>query len=127
VRIQGAAGQLRRGAVATFLVPVTNAGPDAAEAPRLIVEGNVDPRVAAVSAPTGWHCVRLDGATFRAECTADAAMPAGTRWFAFALVVPGAPARGEVWEFNAQVQSPTPDPVPGNNADTLRAPVHRGR
>ena len=121
-----AAGQLRRGAVATFLVPVTNAGPDAAVQPRLLIEGNVDPRVAAAAAPAGWSCVRLAGDTFRAECSANAAMAAGTRWFAFALVVPGAPSRGEAWVFEASVESATPDPVPGNNRDTLRAPA-RGR
>ena len=91
-----------------------------------MIEGNVDPRVAAAAAPSGWSCVRIAGATFRAECSSDAAMPAGTRWFAFALVVPGAPSRGEAWVFEASVASATPDPVPGNNADTLQAPA-RGR
>ena len=126
VRIVGTAGQLRRGAVATFRVPVTNAGPDAAVRPRLLIEGKVDPRVAAVAAPAGWSCVRLAGDTFRAECSGNAAMAAGTRWFAFALVVPGAPSRGEAWVFEASVASATPDPAPGNNRDTLQAPA-RGR
>ncbi|MFP7722420.1 lamin tail domain-containing protein [Lysobacter sp. A3-1-A15] len=125
VRIVGSAAHLRRGAVATFLVPVTNAGPDAAELPRLVIEANVDPRVAAAAAPPGWQCVRIAGASFRAECTADTAVVAGTRWFAFALVVPGTPSRGADWVFQASVEAATHDPVPGNNDATLLAPARR--
>ena len=82
---------------------------------------NVDARYAAVAAPSGWSCTRVqdttDGAA--ADCTRRGAMPRGVQTLAFALVVPGKPKRGTSLEFDATVSSTTTDPDPANNHDRL--------
>jgi hypothetical protein len=82
---------------------------------------NVDARYAAVAAPSGWNCTRVqdttDGAA--ADCTRRGAMPRGVQTLAFALVVPGKPKRGTELEFEATVSSTTTDPNPANNHDRL--------
>jgi predicted extracellular nuclease len=120
-------GQARRGAMAVFVVPVHNAGPDAAEQPRLVLEGNVDSRHAAVAAPEGWQCtsVRGRGVDFRAECRRDR-QAVGTAWFAFAVVDPWH-APGEPLRFSAAVDAGTYDPLPGNNHDSAEAESGRNR
>lgn len=119
-------GQAGRGAVSVFVVPVANAGPDAAEQPRLRLAGNVDSRHAAVAAPTGWQCttVRERGRDFSAECRRDR-LATGTAWFAFAVV--GRPVAGEPVRFEARVDAATADPVPGNNHDSVEIGRVRGR
>ena len=47
--------KLRRGTIATLLVPVRNAGPDAAEQVKVVLTSNVDASYAAVAAPTVNH------------------------------------------------------------------------
>ena len=121
VKLLGAALPLRRGTIATLLVPVRNAGPDAAEQVTVRLTSNVEARYAAVAAPSGWSCTRVqdttDGAA--ADCTRRGAMPRGVQTLAFALVVPGKPKRGTSLEFDATVSSTTTDPNPGNNHDRL--------
>jgi len=121
VQLLGAALPLRRGTIATLLVPVRNAGPDAAEQVTVRLTSNVEARYAAVAAPSGWSCTRVadttDGAA--ADCTRRGAMPRGVQTLAFALVVPGKPKRGTELEFEATVSSTTTDPNPGNNHDRL--------
>lgn len=121
VQLLGAALPLRRGTIATLLVPVRNAGPDAAEQVTVRLTSNVDARYAAVAAPSGWSCTRVqdttDGAA--ADCTRRGAMPRGVQTLAFALVVPGKPKRGTELEFDATVSSTTTDPNPANNHDRL--------
>ena len=121
VKLLGAALPLRRGTIATLLVPVRNAGPDAAEQVTVRLTSNVDARYAAVAAPSGWSCTRVqdttDGAA--ADCTRRGAMPRGVQTLAFALVVPGKPKRGTSLEFDATVSSTTTDPDPANNHDRL--------
>lgn len=121
VKLLGAALPLRRGTIATLLVPVRNAGPDAAEQVTVRLTSNVDARYAAVAAPNGWSCTRVqdttDGAA--ADCTRRGAMPRGVQTLAFALVVPGKPKRGTELEFDATVSSTTTDPNPTNNHDRL--------
>ncbi|RPE79647.1 lamin tail domain-containing protein [Vulcaniibacterium tengchongense] len=126
VRIEGGLLPVRKGAIATFLVPVRNAGPDAAQQARLVLEGNVAGRFAAVSAPRGWRCARADtGAGFRAECAREAALAPGTQWFAFAVTVPERPRRGAELEFAAQIGAATPDPDAGDNRDTIRVGIRK--
>jgi hypothetical protein len=128
VRLLGGALPLRRNTIATFLVPVRNAGPDAAEAATLVLEGNVDAGRAAIAAPRGWSCTRAEDTAdgFRAECSRGDALAEGVQWFAFAIVVPGRPKHGSAFEFVAEVDALTPDPELSNNRDTLT--VHpRGR
>ena len=129
VRLHGSAAKLRRGAIATFLVPVTNAGPQAAAQPTLVLEGNVAANLAAVAAPAGWSCSRVgdsdDG--FRAECGRDGAMTPGTQWFAFAIVVPERPRKGEQLVFSATTSAQTADPDLANNRATFSAPIRGGR
>jgi len=129
VRLHGSAAKLRKGAIATFLVPVTNAGPQAAAQPTLVLEGNVAANLAAVAAPAGWSCSRVgdsdDG--FRAECGRDGAMAPGTQWFAFAIVVPERPRKGEHLQFSATVAAQTADPDLANNRATFSAPIQGGR
>jgi uncharacterized repeat protein (TIGR01451 family) len=121
VQLLGAALPLRRGTIATLLVPVRNAGPDAAEQVTVHLTSNVEARYAAVAAPSGWSCTRVadttDGAA--ADCTRRGAMPRGVQTLAFALVVPGKPKRGTELEFEATVSSTTTDPNPANNHDRL--------
>ncbi|WP_162108134.1 DUF11 domain-containing protein [Pseudoxanthomonas mexicana] len=121
VKLLGAALPLRRGTIATLLVPVRNAGPDAAEQVTVRLTSNVDARYAAVAAPSGWSCTRVqdtpDGAA--ADCSRSGAMARGVQTLAFALVVPGKPKRGTSLEFDATVSSTTTDPNPTNNHDRL--------
>ena len=121
VKLLGAALPLRRGTIATLLVPVRNAGPDAAEQVTVRLTSNVYARYAAVAAPSGWSCTRVqdtpDGAA--ADCSRSGAMARGVQTLAFALVVPGKPKRGTSLEFDATVSSTTTDPNPGNNHDRL--------
>ena len=121
VQLLGAALPLRRGTIATLLVPVRNAGPDHAEQVTVRLTSNVDARYAAVAAPSGWTCTRVqdtsEGAA--ADCSRRGAMPRGVQTLAFALVVPGKPKRGTQLEFEATVSSTTTDPNPANNHDRL--------
>ena len=121
VKLLGAALPLRRGTIATLLVPVRNAGPDAAEQVTVRLTSNVYARYAAVAAPSGWSCTRVqdtpDGAA--ADCSRSGAMARGVQTLAFALVAPGKPKRGTSLEFDATVSSTTTDPNPGNNHDRL--------
>ena len=121
VKLLGAALPLRRGTIATLLVPVRNAGPDAAEQVTVRLTSNVDARYAAVAAPSGWSCTRVqdtpDGAA--ADCSRSGAMARGVQTLAFALVVPGKPKRGTSLEFDATVSSTTTDPNPANTHDPL--------
>ena len=121
VKLLGAALPLRRGTIATLLVPVRNAGPDAAEQVTVRLTSNVEARYAAVAAPSGWSCTRVqdtpDGAA--ADCSRSGAMARGVQTLAFALVVPGKPKRGTALEFDATVSSTTTDPDPANNHDRL--------
>ncbi len=121
VKLLGAALPLRRGTIATLLVPVRNAGPDAAEQVTVRLTSNVYARYAAVAAPSGWSCTRVqdtpDGAA--ADCSRSGAMARGVQTLAFALVVPGKPKRGTSLEFDATVSSTTTDPNPANNHDRL--------
>ncbi|WP_448657239.1 lamin tail domain-containing protein [Pseudoxanthomonas mexicana] len=121
VKLLGAALPLRRGTIATLLVPVRNAGPDAAEQVTVRLTSNVYARYAAVAAPSGWSCTRVqdtpDGAA--ADCSRSGAMARGVQTLAFALVVPGKPKRGTSLEFDATVSSTTTDPDPANNHDRL--------
>ncbi|HEY5803860.1 MAG TPA: lamin tail domain-containing protein [Lysobacter sp.] len=126
VQIAGGALPVRKGAIATFLVPVRNAGPDAAQQARLVLEGNVPVGNAAVAAPSGWTCTREASETgFRAQCLRSTAVAVGTQWFAFAIVVPERPRRGTELEFSADVTANTPDPQPGNNHDVTRVRIGR--
>ncbi len=122
VRLLGGAATFRRGAVATLLVPVRNAGPDSAEQVKVVLASNVEARHMAVAAPRGWSCGRAaDTATgSAAQCTRSTPMASGsTQVLAFALVVPNRPKRGTVFAFTAQVESATPDPDTGNNRAQL--------
>ena len=126
VQISGGALPVRKGAIATFLVPVRNAGPDSAAQARLVLEGNVAASAAAVAAPQGWACQRVaTDAGFRAECNRSAAMAKGTQWFAFAIVVPDRPRRGTELEFAASVGAQTPDPDLSNNVDQLSVAIRK--
>ncbi|MDI9238680.1 lamin tail domain-containing protein [Lysobacter sp. LF1] len=126
VRIEGGVLPVRKGAIATFLVPVRNAGPDAADQPTLVLEGNVAVSAAAVAAPAGWSCSRAaTPAGFRAQCARNGSMTTGTQWLAFAIVVPDRPKAGTELEFSAQAGSATPDPDLANNRDTLRVAIRR--
>ncbi|CAN7168473.1 lamin tail domain-containing protein [Pseudoxanthomonas sp. LjRoot143] len=121
VKLAGGALPLLRNTIATLLVPVRNAGPDTAEQVKVVLTSNVDARYAAVAAPSGWSCTRVqdtaDGS--KAECTRRGAMPKSVQTLAFAMVVPGKPKRGTSFEFEATVSSDTPDPNTGNNHDRL--------
>ena len=121
VKLLGAALPLRRGTIATLLVPVRNAGPDAAEQVTVRLTSNVEARYAAVAAPSGWSCTRVQDtpAGAAADCSRSGAMARGVQTLAFALVVPGKPKRGTSLEFDATVSSTTTDPNPGNNHDRL--------
>ncbi|MEL1262807.1 lamin tail domain-containing protein [Pseudoxanthomonas putridarboris] len=121
VKLAGGALPLLRGTIATLLVPVRNAGPDAAEQVKVLLTSNVEARYAAVAAPSGWSCSRVQDTAegSAAECTRRGAMSRGTQTLAFAMVVPGKPKRGTEFEFEAAVSSDTPDPNPGNNRDRL--------
>lgn len=126
VQISGGALPVRKGAIATFLVPVRNAGPDTAAQARLVLEGNVSASAAAVAAPQGWTCQRVaTDAGFRAECGRSAAMAKGTQWFAFAIVVPDRPRRGTDLAFTASVGAQTPDPDTSNNTDQLSMAIRK--
>jgi len=121
VKLAGGALPLLRNTIATLLVPVRNAGPDTAEQVKVVLSSNVDARYAAVAAPSGWSCTRVqdtaDGS--KAECTRRGAMAKGVQTLAFAMVVPGKPKRGTSFEFEATVSSDTPDPDGSNNHDRL--------
>lgn len=122
LRLLGGAASFRRGAIATLLVPVRNAGPDAAEQVRVVLASNVEARHLAIAAPRGWSCGRVsDTATgSAAQCTREAPFASGsTQVLAFALVVPDKPKRGTVFAFTAQVDSATRDPDTGNNRAQL--------
>ncbi|SFK46894.1 lamin tail domain-containing protein [Lysobacter sp. cf310] len=126
VQIAGGALPVRKGAIATFLVPVTNAGPDAAAQPKLVLTGNVAVSAAAVAAPAGWTCARTAVPTgFRAECNRSTNLNRGTQWFALAVVVPERPAVGSSLVFDANISAATPDPVAGNNSDTISVQIRR--
>ncbi|WP_394696377.1 lamin tail domain-containing protein [Pseudoxanthomonas japonensis] len=121
VKLAGGALPLLRNTIATVLVPVRNAGPDTAEQVKVVLSTNVEARYAAVAAPSGWSCTRvqdtIDGS--KAECTRRGAMAKGVQTLAFAMVVPGKPKRGTSFEFEATVSSDTPDPNADNNHDKL--------
>ncbi|WP_368562502.1 lamin tail domain-containing protein [Pseudoxanthomonas sp. UTMC 1351] len=121
VRLLGSALPLRRSTVATFLMPVRNAGPDQAEAVKVLVQSNVAASHAAVAAPRGWSCSRMQDTSTgsSAQCTRSGAMENSTQTLAFAIVVPGKPKRGTTLEFKAQVSSSTADPNSNNNQASL--------
>jgi uncharacterized repeat protein (TIGR01451 family) len=121
VKLAGGALPLLRNTIATLLVPVRNAGPDTAEQVKVVLSSNVDARYAAVAAPSGWSCTRVQDTAegSKAECTRRGAMPKSVQTLAFAMVVPGKPKRGTSFEFEATVSSDTPDPDTGNNHDRL--------
>ncbi len=121
VQLLGAALPLRRGTIATLLVPVRNAGPDTAEQVTVRLTSNVEARHAAVAAPRGWSCTRVQDTTegAAADCVRRGAMARGVQTLAFALVVPGKPKRGTELEFEATVSGTTTDPDPANNHDRL--------
>jgi uncharacterized protein len=126
VRIEGGVLPLRRGAIATFLVPVRNAGPDDAMRPTLVLDGNVAVSAAAIAAPSGWNCTRIaTAAGFRAQCTRNGSIGKAVQWFAFAIVVPERPRTGTVLEFTARIDADTPDPELSNNLDSLRVAIRR--
>ena len=121
VKLAGGALPLLRNPIATVLVPVRHAGPDTAEQVKVVLSTNVDARYAAVAAPSGWSCTRVQNtaAGSSAECSRRGAMAKGVQTLAFAMVVPGKPKRGTSFEFEATVSSDTPDPNPANNHDKL--------
>jgi uncharacterized protein len=121
VRLLGSALPLRRGTIATFLVPVRNAGPDRAEAVEVVVQSNVAASYAAVAAPSGWSCSRMQDTASGSSgrCVRSGEMDAGTQTLAFAIVVPGKPKRGTALEFKAQVGASTADPNGSNNQASL--------
>ncbi len=126
VRIEGGVLPVRRGAIATFLVPVRNAGPDDAAQPTLVLDGNVAVSAAAIAAPSGWNCTRAaTAAGFRAQCTRNGSIGKAVQWFAFAIVVPERPRTGTVLEFNTRVGADTPDPDASNNLDSLSVAIRR--
>jgi len=121
VQLVGSALPLIRNTIATLLVPVKNAGPDSAADVKVTITSNAEASHAAVAAPSGWSCSRVQDTTAgsSAVCSRQGAMARGTQTLAFALLVPGKPKRGTALEFTAQVTSATPDPQPGNNTATL--------
>ena len=121
VKLAGSALPLLRNTIATLLVPVRNAGPDTAEQVKVVLSSNVEARYAAVAAPSGWSCTRVQDTTdgSKAECTRRGAMAKGVQTLVFAMIVPGKPKRGTAFEFEATVSSDTPDPDAGNNHDKL--------
>jgi hypothetical protein len=102
-------------------MPVRNAGPDKAEAVKVVVQSNVDASHAAVAAPRGWSCSRMQdtNAGSSAQCTRSGEMDTGTQTLAFAIIVPGKPKRGTTLQFAAQVSASTADPNSDNNQASL--------
>ena len=100
------------GTIANFRVPVTNAGPDAADNVHVVITGNVagSPIIAK---PAGWTCQRITGGTLHVECNRATAMPSGGgQAITFSVIV----RRTQSLQLNATVSSDTQDPNTGNNA-----------
>ncbi|MDQ3618216.1 MAG: lamin tail domain-containing protein [Pseudomonadota bacterium] len=121
VQLQGDANGSGRGARAEFLVSVTNAGPDIAEAAVLVLQGNARASMVSISQPVGWSCDPLENsdAGFRVQCARAQAMALGTQRFAASIVLPGLPARGVPLTITANISAATPDPSLDNNTSTF--------
>lgn len=116
------------GARAVLTLVVGNAGPDAADAAVLVIQGNARLANSRIAVPAGWSCGNPAGgsAGFQVQCLRGPAMPAGTQEFALTLVLPGLPASNEPLTVTASIGADTADLVPGNNsASYTRAAARR--
>jgi predicted extracellular nuclease len=110
-------GPIAPGGAATFVVPVRNAGPNSAVAPRLVLTGDTALFDTFIEIPAGWTCTESgDDASYRYECSAAASLRNRTNVY-FSLVV-FAPDRTGNLTTTSTVSSATPDPVISNNTVT---------
>ena len=100
---------LTTGNVVNLSVPITNAGPDAAESTRLVIDTYGASSWIFIK-PTGWTCEPISRTTF--DCTRDAALPSGaTEMFRLSTVV----ARTVDLQVHAQVTSSVADDPDSSN------------
>ena len=105
-----------RGQVASFGVPVSNNGSEAAVNARLVILSPAPPSYVTLSVPTGWTCVRAATTTYRADCARSGLMAASTQQvFGFGIVQPRTAPGSVPLAFNVRVSSDAPDPQAGNN------------
>jgi uncharacterized protein len=110
-------GPIAPGGNATFVVPVRNAGPDAALAPTLVLTGDAALAGTSIVVPAGWSCTNSgDAASYRYACSAAASLRNRVNVY-FSLNVT-APSRTGNLTTTATVSSVTPDPVASNNTVT---------
>ncbi len=110
-------GPIAPGGTATFVVPVRNAGPDAALAPTLVLTGDAALAGTSIVIPAGWTCTNSgDAASYRYACSAAASLRNRVNVY-FSLNVT-APSRTGNLTTTATVGSVTPDPVVSNNTVT---------
>jgi uncharacterized protein len=113
----GSVGPIVQGGAATFVVPVRNAGPNAALAPTLVLTGDTALFDTFIEIPAGWTCTESgDDDSYRYDCTAANSLRNRTNVY-FSLTV-FAPSRTGNLTTTATVGSVTPDPVASNNTVT---------
>jgi hypothetical protein len=99
----------------------TNAGPDAAQAPRLVISGTISPSRVLTTAPAGWTCTTgpASAGGFRVVCTGASALASGQSVnIDLSLTAQGG---GVNTTITGTLSSTTADPSVGNN--TVVQPV----
>lgn len=109
------------GAKAKYVVTVANAGPSVAPDPVVVLASDMSARSVALQVPEGWNCVRGESARFTAYCVAQSG-ELGGELPAFTLTV-GSSGQLSASSFTvgAEAYSEASDPVPSNNARSLKA------
>lgn len=109
------------GGKANYSVTASNAGPSAASDPVVVLRSDVAARLVSLQVPAGWQCIREGTVQFNALCTMQSGVLRDEQPM-FTISV-GSPGRlSPTWfTVSAEVTSDVEDPVPGNNAQSIRA------
>jgi sugar lactone lactonase YvrE len=109
------------GAKATYTVTLSNAGPSVAPDPVVVLRSDMSARSVSLQAPAGWQCLREGSAQFLAFCTPQSET-LGEERPVFTLTVGSAgKLSASSFTVSAEAYSEASDPVPANNAKSLRA------
>ena len=117
LRLAGPAKKLHYGRVERFPLTLRNHGPTAARAATVTLRGDAPAANLAIAAPAGWQCAANDvNGGFIAECSASAALVAGTDLrFDIALRIPARSNSTQFLNLHATASAATPDPDPADN------------
>jgi uncharacterized repeat protein (TIGR01451 family) len=116
-------GPVVAGTVATYALDVRNNGPSTARAGISVVDTMPAGALFRGFTGDGWDCAEDPADARRVICLLDRDLPAGTPAPQLAIRVLVASNQTTDVVNTAEVDSATPDPVPGNDTDTVTTPV----